>query len=77
MTFRRGHKRHLVFAATKWTIIGLVALAVAVNAAVLLVADFLFDAWLAIVIVTAMAALYVGLWFIWPIVRRLPVGENG
>jgi uncharacterized protein DUF6328 len=77
MTFRRGHKRHLVFAATKWMIIGLVALGVAVNAAVLLVADFLFDAWVAIVLVAVMAALYLGLWFIWPIVRRLPLQENG
>jgi hypothetical protein len=77
MTFRRGHKRHLVFAANKWTIIGLAALAVAMNAAVLLVADFLFDAWLAIVLVVLLGALYLGLWFIWPILRRLPLGENG
>ena len=43
MVFRRGQKRHLVFTANKWVIIGLVALAVAMIAAVLLVADFLFE----------------------------------
>jgi hypothetical protein len=77
MTFRRGQKRHLVFAANRWTLIGLAALAVAMNAAVLLVADFLFDAWVAIVVVTLLGALYLGLWFLFPLLRRLPVGENG
>jgi hypothetical protein len=77
MVFRRGQKRHLVFAANKWTIIGLAALAIAMNSAILLVADFLFDAWVAIVVIALMGALYVGLWFIWPLLRRLPLGENG
>jgi hypothetical protein len=77
MVFRRGQKRHLVFAANRWTIIGLVALAVAMNAAVLLVADFLFETWVATTVVTAMAALYIGLWFGWPLLRRLPLRENG
>jgi hypothetical protein len=77
LTFRRGEKRHLVFAANKWTIIGLVALAIAMNAAILVVADFLFDAWLATTIVALMGALYIGLWFIWPLVRRLPRYRNG
>jgi Family of unknown function (DUF6328) len=77
MTFRRGHKRHLVFAANKWTIIGLAALAISMNAAVLLVADFLFDAWLATLIVVLMGALYTFMWFIWPLLRRLPFDQNG
>jgi hypothetical protein len=77
MTFRRGQKHHLVFAANKWTIIGLLALAVAMDAAVLLVTDFLFASWVAIVVVTAIGALYIGLWFIFPLLRRLPVTENG
>jgi len=77
MTFRRGQKRHLVFTANRWTIVGLAALAVAMDAAVLLVADFLFDAWVAVVLTTALGSLYVGLWFVFPLVRRLPRGRNG
>jgi O-antigen/teichoic acid export membrane protein len=77
MTFRRGEKRHLVFSANRWTLIGLVALAVAMDAAVLLVADFLFDAVLAIALAAAMGALFTGLWFVFPLVRRLPREENG
>jgi cytochrome c biogenesis protein CcdA len=77
ITFRQGQKRHLVFAASRWTIIGLAALAVAMNASVLLVADFLFESWVTTAIVVAMAALYVGLWFLWPLARRLPSADNG
>jgi len=77
MTFRRGEKRHLVFTATRWTIVGLVALAVAMDAAILLVADFLFDATLAIVLAAVMGALFAGLWFVFPLARRLPRDRNG
>jgi hypothetical protein len=77
MTFRRGHKRHLVFTANRWTIVGLIALAVAMDAAVLLVVDFLFDDPLAIVLTTCLGALYVGLWFAFPIMRRLPPRDLG
>jgi hypothetical protein len=77
MTFRRGEKRHLVFAANTWTLGGLVAMAVSIDAALLLVADFLFDAWFAIVVTSLMGALYVGLWFVFPLARRLPVRDRG
>jgi hypothetical protein len=77
LTFRRGAKRHLVFDANWWTIIGLMAMLVSIVAAVLLVADFLFDAWLAIVLAGMLAALYVGLWFVFPLWRRLPLDEDG
>jgi hypothetical protein len=77
LTFRRGEKRHLVFTANRWTLIGLAALAVAMDAAVLLVADFLFEEVLAIALATVMGALFCGLWFIFPLARRLPREENG
>ena len=77
MMFRRGDKPHLVFASNKWALVGLVALAVAMNGAVLLVTDFLFETWVATTVVTATAALYIGLWFVWPLLRRLPHRENG
>jgi hypothetical protein len=77
MTFRRGQKRHLVFTANRWTIVGLIALAVAMDAAVLLVVDFLFDDPLAIVLTTCLGALYVGLWFACQFMRRLPPRDLG
>jgi hypothetical protein len=77
MTFRRGQKRHLVFTANRWTILGLIALAVAMDAAVLLVVDFLFTSTLAIVVTTGLGAMYVALWFVFPLLRRLPTDDRG
>jgi hypothetical protein len=77
LTFRRGEKRHLVFTANRWIIVGLVALAVSMDAAVLLVADFLFDSVVAIVVTAALGALLVGLWFVFPLLRRLPTEDPG
>jgi hypothetical protein len=77
ITFRRGEKHHLVFTANRWTLVGLAALAVAMDAAVLLVADFLFEAWVATVVTAVLGALYVGLWFIFPLFRRLPLSDRG
>jgi Family of unknown function (DUF6328) len=77
LTFRRGEKRHLVFTANRWVIVGLGALAVSMDAAVLLVADFLFDSAVAIVVTAGLGALFVGLWFVFPLLRRLPTEDLG
>jgi hypothetical protein len=77
MTFRRGEKRHLVFTANRWVLVGLAALAVSMVAAVLLVCDFLFDSVVATVVAGVLGSLYVGLWFVFPLMRRLPLGDGG
>jgi hypothetical protein len=77
MLFRRGEKRHLVFTANRWVIVGLVGLAVSMSAAVLLVCDFLFDSTLATVVTAGLGALYLVLWFVLPLMRRLPGGDRG
>ena len=77
MTFRRGEKRHLVFTANAWVLVGLLALAVAMVAAVLLVCDFLFDSVLATVVAAGLGGLYIGLWFVFPLMRRLPKIDLG
>ena len=77
MTFRRGEKRHLVFTANRWVLVGLGALAVSMVAAVLLVCDFLFDSVVATVVAAVLGSLYVGLWFVFPLMRRLPLGDGG
>jgi hypothetical protein len=77
MLFRRGEKRHLVFTANRWVIIGLVGLAVSMTAAVLLICDFLFDSTLATIVTAGLGALYLLLWFVFPLTRRLPTGNRG
>jgi hypothetical protein len=77
MTFRRGQKRHLVFTANRWVLIGLAALAVSMVAAVLLVCDFLFDSTVATVVAAGLGSLFAGLWFVFPLVRRLPTDDPG
>jgi hypothetical protein len=77
MTFRRGQKRHLVFTANRWVLIGLAALAVSMVAAVLLVCDFLFGSTVATVVAAGLGSLFAGLWFVFPLVRRLPTDDPG
>jgi hypothetical protein len=77
MTFRRGEKHHLVFIANRWVMIGLMALAVSMVAAVLLVCDFLFDSTLATTVAAGFGALYLWLWFVFPLMRRLPTEDRG
>jgi hypothetical protein len=77
MTFRRGEKHHLVFTANRWVMIGLMALAVSMVAAVLLVCDFLFDSTLATIVAAGFGALYLWLWFVFPLMRRLPTEDRG
>jgi hypothetical protein len=73
--FRRGAKRHLVYTAGTWTIVGLVALAIAMNGAVLLVVDFLFETVVVIVLCTLLGGLYVSLWFVFPLYQRFTAGS--
>jgi O-antigen/teichoic acid export membrane protein len=77
LTFRRGEKRHLVFLANTWVLLGLACMGIAIVAAVLLVTDFLFDAWVACVISGLLAALYVGLWLVVPLMRRVGPRDPG
>jgi hypothetical protein len=46
-------------------------------AAVLLVCDFLFDSVVATLVAGVLGSLYVGLWFVFPLMRRLPLGDGG
>lgn len=71
MTFQRHERPHVIRWGTWQMIVGLVALAIAMNGAVLLVTDFLFHAELVIVTVTSLATLFFTLWFGVGLVRRL------
>ena len=71
LNFRRGDKRHIVEIASRLTVLGMVALALAMTGAVLLVTDYLFQdrtVWPAVI---GVGGLFVVLWFVLPLVRRL------
>jgi hypothetical protein len=70
LVFRRQQKEHLIRAANVMAICGLVTVALAISAAVLLVTG-LVDRGLPAVLVTALiVCLFGGLWFALPLARR-------
>ncbi len=71
LMFRARDKPRLVQISSKLAIAGLVCLAVAMNGAVLLVTDVLFDGATVKVTAALTGALYVGLWFGLGLVRRI------
>ncbi|HTN24934.1 MAG TPA: DUF6328 family protein [Solirubrobacteraceae bacterium] len=71
LMFEAHDKPFLVAVSSKLALAGLACLAVAMNGAVLLVADVLFDGAVVTITVAVTAALYVGLWFGLGVARRL------
>jgi membrane-bound acyltransferase YfiQ involved in biofilm formation len=71
LMFKSGDKRYLIAISSRFAVAGLACLAIAMNGAVLLVTDVLFDGATVVLTVAITAALYVGLWFVLGIVRRL------
>jgi hypothetical protein len=77
LVFRRQMKHDLVRAANVMAIAGLAAVGLAITGAVLLVTSFVEPGAPAIIITTAMAGLYAGLWFVLPLVRRGQQEQRG
>ena len=71
LMFREGDKPKLVSISSKRARGGLACLAIAMNGAVLLVTDVLFTRTTAVVTVAATGALFVGLWFVLGLFRKL------
>ena len=71
IVFRRGQKRHLVFLANRFTIVGLGFLALAMTGAVLLVTDYLFSTATAVVATAAVGILFGWFWYGLPLLRRI------
>jgi hypothetical protein len=69
--FQRRDKPHLIRVASRMALAGLFALGLAMIGAVLLVTDLLFRDATVIVTASAMATLYLSLWFGLPLMRRL------
>ena len=70
MTFQQREKPNIIHVGTGQMLLGLAALAVAINGAVLLVSDWLFQASTAAVTVAVLGSFYVTLWFGLGLVRR-------
>jgi hypothetical protein len=71
LLFKSRDKPYLIAMSSRFAIAGLVCLATAMNGAVLLVTDVLFDGATVVVTIAITSALYTGLWFVLGIVRRL------
>jgi membrane-bound acyltransferase YfiQ involved in biofilm formation len=71
VTFQAQEKPNIIHIGTAQMLVGLVALAFAMNGAVLLVTDVLFEAGTVTVTVALLATLYVTLWFGLGVVRRI------
>jgi hypothetical protein len=69
--WRQRDKEHLLESATKFAIVGLACLAVAIAAAAFVVTDVLYDTAWAAVVAGLVAALLTAVWFMLPIARRL------
>jgi membrane-associated HD superfamily phosphohydrolase len=82
LTFRYQQKRRLIFYANRFSIVGLVFLALAMTGAIMLITDVLFGG-VATALMTAAALLFFGFfWFALPLQRRFrlaagqePLGE--
>ncbi len=70
LVFRRRQKERLVKAANVMAIAGLAAVALAVSGTVLLVISYVTKGWTGVIIGGAIACLFGGLWFAYPLTRR-------
>ncbi len=71
MMFRGRDKPRLVKMSSRFALAGLAALAVAMSGAILLVTDFLFEGSIVPVTIVLTSAMFVGLWFVLGLVRRM------
>ena len=76
LTFHLQQKRQLVFLANRLTIAGLAFLALAMTGAIMLITDVLFGALATAVFSAAAAAMFVVLWGLLPLRRRLSLSRR-
>jgi len=77
MTFRRQQKRHLVFIANRLSIAGISALALAMTGAIMLITDVLFGTVATLIFSAGALMMFVVLWGLLPLRRRLRSEEQG
>jgi uncharacterized protein DUF6328 len=69
--FRMQDKRYIVFLANRLAIVGLAFLAIAMSGTVLLITDLLWGGLTTAVATSATAFVFLTLWYVVPLVRRL------
>jgi Family of unknown function (DUF6328) len=72
LNFRQSDKEQMLRTSNGLAIAGLVFLALSIIGAVALIADFLYDSTATVICAAVGAALFAGLWFVLPAVRRDP-----
>lgn len=77
ITFRYQQKHRLVFIANRLAIAGLATLALAMTCAIMLITDVLFGTVTTIVTVAAALTVFVLLWAVLPLKRRLRYRDEG
>lgn len=76
ITFRYQQKRNLVFYSNRFSIVGLVFLALAMTGAILLITDVLFSTAAAIVVTVLTVLAFGFFWFGLPLQRRLSLSAG-
>ena len=71
--FRQDDKRHIVFVANRFAIVGFGVLAAAMTSAVLLVTDYLFGTSTAVGCTIGIAVILFGFWYALPVARRMKI----
>lgn len=76
MTFRRGQKDHLISIANRLAIAGIGCLALAMTGAIMLITDVLFGMTATLIFSGLALAMFVALWGLLPLRRRLESSEQ-
>lgn len=77
LTFRYQQKHRLVFVSNRLAIAGLAALALAMTCAILLITHLLFGTVTTVVVIAAVLTMFVLLWVVLPLRRRLKYRDEG
>lgn len=77
LRFRARDKERLIEVSNKLTIVGLGFLAVAINCAVFLISDYVFNLAVASVVTAATVLVFAWLWYLLPLTPRHERGETG
>jgi hypothetical protein len=71
MLWRRHQKHQLLVTGNRLTLIGLAFVAAAMTGVILLITDVLFRTSTVVMVTTGFGALFVALWYLYPLARRL------
>jgi hypothetical protein len=74
--FRQREKQFVISSANWLIIIGLTFVAVAMSGVILLITDFLYSGITAAIVTAAIVGLFVVLWYVVPLSRRLRGGDD-